>query len=89
MNPLPLFWFVRFLRGLGDELQEGMDGEAVHQLIYDWREKSGLEKPAAAFQAIYFSLLGKRSGPRAGWFLSFLETGFVKRRFLEASGKLL
>jgi lysyl-tRNA synthetase class 1 len=37
------------------------------------------------FKAIYISILGQSSGPRAGWFLSSFEKEFLVKRFEEAS----
>jgi len=75
----------RFLGRLAQSLQEGMGGEAVHALIYSLREEFPEAKPARLFQAIYLALLGKPRGPRAGWFISLLGTGFCARRFAEAA----
>jgi lysyl-tRNA synthetase class 1 len=76
----------RFLGRLGVRLVDGMDGEAVHQVIYE--TAGGFEdvKPADLFKAIYLSLLGKPRGPRAGWFIALLGSLFCKRRFEEAAG---
>ncbi len=76
----------RFLGRLGARLVDGMDGEAVHQAIYE--TAGGFEgvKPGELFQAIYLSLLGKPRGPRAGWFVALLGSLFCKRRFEEAAG---
>lgn len=41
--------------------------------------------PGDLFKAIYISLLGQKSGPRAGWFLSSFEKEFLVKRFNEAS----
>jgi lysyl-tRNA synthetase class 1 len=72
------------LRLLGDRLQPGMTGEQIHQLIYSLKDELGI-KPDLLFKAIYAVLLGKPQGPRAGWFLSTLDTTFVKQRFAEAA----
>jgi lysyl-tRNA synthetase, class I len=72
------------LQLLGERLQPGMTGEQIHQLIYSLKDELGA-KPDALFKAIYAVLLGKSQGPRAGWFLSTLDTTFVKRRFAEAA----
>ena len=75
-----------FLRRLGAELREGMDGDAVNDLI--WKVAAGIEgvKPARLFQAIYIALLGKPRGPRAGWFIAAIGPAFCNARFEEASG---
>jgi lysyl-tRNA synthetase, class I len=72
------------LKRLSERLQAGMSGEQIHQLIYAIKDELG-GKPDLLFKAIYMALLGKAQGPRAGWFLSTLETTFVKQRFAEAA----
>jgi lysyl-tRNA synthetase class 1 len=79
----------RFLRRLGDELREEMDGEVVHELIYELAGKVDGIEPARCFQAIYLSMLGKPRGPRAGWFIVLVGTAFCAARFREASGGTL
>lgn len=41
--------------------------------------------PKDMFKAIYISVLGQPSGPKAGWFLSSLEKDFLIKRFKDAS----
>ena len=41
--------------------------------------------PRELFKAIYISILGQNSGPKAGWFLSSFEKEFLVERFKEAS----
>ena len=77
----------RFLGRLGGQLEDGMDGDAVHTLIYGLAGESEA-KPAQLFQAVYLALLGKARGPRAGWFISLLGPAFCGERFHEASGGL-
>jgi lysyl-tRNA synthetase, class I len=72
------------LQLLGERLRPGMTGEQIHQLIYSLKDELGV-KPDLLFKAIYAALLGKAQGPRAGWFLSTLDTAFVKQRFAEAA----
>ena len=60
--------------------QKDWKGEELHGAIHELRKKSPL--PAShAFQAIYIALLGKNSGPQAGWFLESLPKEFVIGRF--------
>lgn len=59
-------------------------GEELHAAIHELRKQSPLQ-PKEAFQAIYLALLGKDSGPQAGWFLEALEKDFVIQRFREVS----
>jgi lysyl-tRNA synthetase, class I len=74
----------RFLARLGETLGTSMTGEEIHSLIYDLAKEVGLEKATGAFEAIYVAFLGQTKGPRAGWFLAFLERGFVLSRLKEA-----
>jgi lysyl-tRNA synthetase class 1 len=58
----------------------------IHKVIYELAgEYSAETKPAKLFQAIYVALLGRTSGPRAGWFLAFLGPGVAAARFAEAA----
>jgi lysyl-tRNA synthetase class 1 len=74
-----------FLGRLAGALEAEMTGEQIHALVYDLAKETGLEKATAAFEAIYTVFLGRPRGPRAGWFLAFLERGFVVRRLREAA----
>jgi lysyl-tRNA synthetase class 1 len=55
------------------------DGEWFHKAIYEFKETSGLE-PKALFVSLYRLLIGKDSGPRAGWFLSLLPRDWLVSR---------
>lgn len=76
-----------FLRALSDKVAhapENADGVWFHERIYELREVSGLP-PKEMFSALYRALIGKTSGPRAGWFLSILpRTWLVERLALKA-----
>lgn len=74
-----------FLRRLAERLDDGMDGEAVHLLVYALAKDFPSVKPAELFQALYVALLGKPRGPRAGWFIAALGPGFCARRFADAA----
>jgi lysyl-tRNA synthetase class 1 len=50
---------------------EDADGSWFHNAIYDCKDETGLG-PKEMFTALYRLLIGKTSGPRAGWFLSIL-----------------
>ncbi len=55
------------------------DGEWYHKVIYDLKSESDLE-PKEIFSTLYQALIGKDSGPRAGWFLSLLpKTWLIDR----------
>lgn len=67
----------KFLKGIADLLQsKDWKGEELHAAIHDLRKQSPLQAKEA-FQAIYIVLLGKDSGPQAGWFLEALDKDFV------------
>lgn len=55
------------------------DGEWFHKAIYEFKEISGL-KPQELFQSLYRLIIGKKSGPRAGWFLSILPKDWLLDR---------
>ncbi|MDW7733471.1 MAG: lysine--tRNA ligase, partial [Methanolobus sp.] len=49
-------------------------------------DSEGMEvEPKDLFKAIYTSVLGQQSGPKAGWFLSSMEKDFLVKRFREAA----
>ncbi|MFH1284496.1 MAG: lysine--tRNA ligase [Candidatus Peregrinibacteria bacterium] len=74
-----------FLGKLADVLAEkDWEGEELHAKIHELKESSPLN-PKEAFGAIYMALLGKDSGPQAGWFLEALEKDFLIKRFTEIS----
>ncbi len=76
-----------FMGALADKVTaaaEDADGAWFHQAIYDLKDTSGLA-PKELFTTLYQALIGKDSGPRAGWFLSLLPRDWlVKRLRLEA-----
>ncbi len=59
------------------------DPEWLHNEVYNVSAQLGIDA-TSAFKAIYIALLGKNSGPRAGWFLVSLDPEFVISRFEEA-----
>jgi len=70
----------RYLAAVAGRLEDGMDGDAVQNLLYSTAVELGL-KPKAAFGALYTVLLGRKSGPKAGPFVAGLDTNFVRERF--------
>ncbi len=64
------------------EQNKTIKGEDLHGKTHELRKASPLE-PKAAFEAIYIALLGRPSGPQAGWFLESLDRDFVINRFRE------
>ena len=82
------------------ETRGEISGEEYHMLIYSAKDEGSelnrliaekLNNPAPQvdprelFKAIYISILGQNSGPKAGWFLSSFEKEFLVERFKEAS----
>ena len=61
---------------------DSLDGQELHTKLHDIKEKTGIT-PSEFFKAIYLSILGKESGPKAGWFLSVLPKEFLIQRFSE------
>jgi lysyl-tRNA synthetase class 1 len=74
-----------FLNRLASSLNDAMDGEAVHLLVYALAKEFPETKPALLFQAVYVALLGKPRGPRAGMFIAALGPAFCAARFAAAA----
>ncbi len=76
-----------FLKGLGEKVAaspEDADGTYFHERIYELKDQLDLQ-PKEMFTILYKALIGKTSGPRAGWFLSILPRDWLVRRLkLEA-----
>jgi lysyl-tRNA synthetase, class I len=69
-----------FLTNLADAVAAAkLDGQGMHDAIYAAAEASGL-KAGQAFQALYRIILGKDSGPKAGWFLASLDSNWLVAR---------
>ncbi|HSW75379.1 MAG TPA: lysine--tRNA ligase [Candidatus Saccharimonadales bacterium] len=69
----------QFLRVLGDEVAKApkdADGAWFHDAIYELKDQLGL-LPKDMFTTLYRALIGKTSGPRAGWFLSILPRDWL------------
>jgi lysyl-tRNA synthetase class 1 len=74
-----------FLRDLASGLADGMTAEEIHQAIYAAAAGHPELPSSAMFEAIYESLLGRKRGPRAGWFIALLGPGRCAARFREAA----
>lgn len=61
-----------------------MGAEELQNEIYKVGKELGLSS-AETFSAIYVSLLGKASGPKAAWLILSLDKDFVEKRFAEAA----
>jgi len=55
----------------------------LHDLAYGASEAAGISGNKM-FQAIYIAILGKKSGPRAGYFMASLDRTFLLKRLTEA-----
>jgi lysyl-tRNA synthetase class 1 len=72
----------QFLATLADKIAgapDSADGDWFHQAIYEFKDSSGVA-PKELFATLYRVLLGKTSGPRAGWFLSLLPRDWLLKR---------
>jgi len=76
-----------FLKTLGEKVAAApadADGAWFHNAIYELKETTGMA-PKEMFTTLYRALIGKTSGPRAGWFLSILPRDWLTARLkLEA-----
>jgi len=72
--------FLADLAGGIAKAKKSSDGQYYHALIHEVRQKHNLS-PGEAFKTVYSVLLGKESGPKAGWFLSILDKDFLLKRF--------
>lgn len=59
-----------------------IDGQEMHTKLHEIKEATAIN-PKEFFEAIYLSVLGKSSGPKAGWFLSVIDRGFLIKRLGE------
>lgn len=59
-----------------------IDGQAMHTKLHEIKEVTQIN-PKEFFEAIYLAVLGKSSGPKAGWFLSVIDKDFLVQRFGE------
>ncbi len=72
----------QFLKALGEKVAAApvdADGAYFHEAVYGLKDQSGLE-PKQMFSALYRALIGKTSGPRAGYFLSVLPREWLVDR---------
>src|SRR5207245_170809 len=77
----------QFFTKLGGKVADApadADGAWFHNAIYELKDETGLQ-PKELFSALYRLLIGKTSGPRAGYFLSILPRDWLVARLkLEA-----
>ncbi len=78
-----------FLQALGQKVAAAppdADGNYFHERMYELKDQTGLQ-PKELFAALYKALIGKTSGPRAGWFLSILPRDWLVKRLLLEDAK--
>ena len=71
-----------FLRALGDKVAqapEDADGAWFHEAMYSLKDTADMT-PKEMFTTLYRAVIGKQSGPRAGWFLSILPREWLIQR---------
>jgi lysyl-tRNA synthetase class 1 len=74
-----------FAGELGERLAAGpWTAEVIQDAIFETTRSLGLA-PREGFEAIYLMFFGRRSGPRAGSVLSFLDPAFVLERLGDAA----
>jgi len=61
-----------------------LDGEAFHTELHEIKNRLNIP-PKEFFSSLYQSILGKDSGPKAGWFLSVLDKKFLVQRLNEVA----
>ncbi len=72
----------KYLRDLAAKIETAptdADGEWFHKAVYDLKDTGELA-PKELFTTLYQALIGKDSGPRAGWFLSLLPRDWLVQR---------
>ena len=76
--------FLSALAGKISQAPQDADGQWFHNAVYELKDQAELE-PKELFTILYRVVIGKDSGPRAGWFLSILPRDWlIKRLRLEA-----
>lgn len=73
-----------FLSNFSSKGFDFADGEKLQIQIYNLTKELGI-RSKDAFAAIYISLIGKTSGPKAAWLIQSLGKDFIEKRFREAS----
>lgn len=78
---------IRFMAQLAGNIGSApadAGGDWFHKAVYEFKDSSGMA-PKELFTTLYQALIGKDSGPRAGWFLSILPRDWLIQRLrLEA-----
>jgi lysyl-tRNA synthetase class 1 len=69
---------LQIAAGISDDIT----ASDMHDLVYGSSEAAGISG-SKMFQAIYIAILGKKSGPRAGYFMASLDRAFLLKRLTE------
>ncbi len=73
----------KFLANVAEIMEKSQfSGEELHQKIHEIKNEIQIS-PRDAFSAVYLVILGKDSGPQAGWLLASLDKEFVVKRLKE------
>ena len=78
-----------YLRAVAESainLPEAASGEEWQDLLFRTAVRLEMRTNRRSFAAIYVALLGRESGPRAGWLLASLDRAFVVKRLTDAAG---
>jgi lysyl-tRNA synthetase, class I len=78
--------YLAALAGAAEAEKPG-SGDAWQALIFRVAAEAELP-PGRAFGSLYAAFLGRSNGPRAGWLLASLESGFVVGRLRAAAGSI-
>ncbi len=74
--------YEEILTYLKGNTEAPLDSQELHTLLHEVRKKYDL-KPDDFFGGIYMAFLGKRSGPKMGWFLSVLGRPALINRLID------
>lgn len=66
------------------DAHQELSGQDLHTALHEIKERTGIN-PRDFFSAIYESILGKPSGPKAGFLLSVLDKAWLVKRFNQVS----
>jgi lysyl-tRNA synthetase, class I len=64
--------------------KETLDGQELHTALHTIKEETGIN-PRDFFGALYQSILGKNSGPKAGFLLGVLDKKWLEKRLQKVS----
>ncbi len=74
-----------YLKKVVELLAQNLSSEDLQTKLYELSKEIELE-PKKAFAAIYLSIIGKESGPKAGWLLNQYPSDKIRERLEEVIG---